>query len=1239
MPGALNAAMALGLLNMASVEKPRCLAIEIEVDTPNGPRTMRALLDSGAQANFISQLLIVEMGAQPIDEKSHVRTVGGQSIRVYGKHRFDTYATDVRGDRRLHTHEYIATDIIEYDAILGHPWLTDIDPSIDWGQGTWSYRDEGDTQVINVSLKDLISDPKDLTLGMLMLLPQGVGSKRDADVTLGAMREEGIELPEVYQNFSDVFEEPEAGVFDEETKTRHSIPVQEGETVPYGPIYPLSREELRVLREYIESSLEKGWIQASESPAGAPILFSPKKDGRLRLCVDYRGLNKVTKKNRYPLPLIPEILDRLSGATVYTKLDLRDAYHRIRIAEEDRWKTAFRTRYGHFEYLVMPFGLTNAPASFQAYINEALKGLLDDICVAYMDDILIYSTDPEEHERHVRLVLERLRKYKLYVKLSKCEFNTQQVDFLGYRVGTDGVSMDPSRVTAIEEWPTPKSFRDIQVFLGFANFYRGFIHKYSKVVAPITDLLQGMVAGKKSGPFMWTAEAEQAFRTLKDCFQTAPVLAHFDPERQSRVEVDASGGAIGGVLTQAYETQGGRTRWSPVAFYSRKMTSAEKNYHTGDGEMLAIVEAFKVWRHYLEAPAVSVLILTDHEALQSFMTTKVLNRRQTRWAEMLAAYDFLIQWRRGKDNPADGLSRRPDYMVEEDLPTENILNTLLSKRILDDPENRATRMRVNGDVVVGVLTRAMVQGNESTAESVYNITSQPTNAESTRDQVGEQESRVRYHGDVLADRLRELQSQDDWCMEAPWSNLPNGRVTTGAFKGVWHRDTAGIVRRDGVAYVPRDPATRQEIMRVNHDDPWQGGHFGQRRTFETLVRHYWWPQLRHDVNAYVQSCDICQRMKVPRHKPYGRLQSLPQPEGPWQDISMDFIVGLPPSRHGVNACDSILVVVDRYSKMVILTPCRSTIDAAGLGQVILEKVVARFGAPKSIVSDRGTVFTSAYWGTLCSYLATRRLFSTAFHPQTDGQTERMNQTLECYLRCYTNYQQSDWAELLASAEYAMNAQVNATTGESPFSQVLAYTPSLHVNLEREEEWKKGPQNQVAEDRARVIAESLDIARDARDTAERSMAKHYDKKRSEMHFDVGERVLLAAKNIRTLRASKKLADQFIGPFEVLERIGENAYRLKLPVKYGRLHSVFHVSLLQAYRGRPGRETPEPADIEGEEEWEVEQVLDMRRKRGRKGGREYYVRWKGFSEAHDSWEPEGNLRNARERITEYMERNKE
>jgi hypothetical protein len=1214
----------------------QALVLQVEISSPTGTRKVRTLLDSGAQMSFISHLLVAELQLPNEQAAVRVRTIGGQPLKVYGTHHADTVVTDELGTTKKTKHRYLAVEVVDYDLILGIDWLREVNPDIDWSTLTWHLRDAGEPQVSMVSFKQLMKEAKNATVGMLWIQPVVPGQETTVGVTLaGLMREP--ELPPQFRKFASVFGDPSEDPFETGTKTRHSIPLEEGKTAPYGPIYPLSAKELRVLREYLESAMAKGWIQPSESPAGAPILFVPKSDGSLRLCVDYRGLNRVTKKNRYPLPLIPEILDRLVGAKVYTKLDLRDAYHRIRIAEEDRWKTAFRTRYGHFEYLVMPFGLTNAPASFQAYINEALRGLLDEICVAFMDDILIFSPDKDAHETHVNLVLERLKEYGLYVKLSKCKFFTDEVDFLGFRVGTAGVSMDPSRISAIQEWPVPKSFREIQVFLGFANFYRGFIWRYSAVVAPITDLLKGMKAGKKTGPFTWTAEADAAFRELKDCFSRGPMLAHFDPDRQSRIEADASGGATGGVLTQAYESQGGRTVWRPVAFRSRKMSPAERNYTTGDGEMLAIVEAFKEWRHYLESPAKTTIVLTDHAALQSFMTDKVLNRRQMRWAELLAAYDFQVIWRRGKDNPADGLSRRPDHMEKDEPPPENALKELLRARMPLEEDAHEGRMRHGSDVIAGVLTRAEARRAEDSRRSAYDIVTLPTAEVEERANLSDPErAALRDRRESLAVRLRELQSLDEWCKQGPWKQAPKNHIVSGEFAGTWSIDDDGLVRRERRAYVPHDPATRREILWVNHDDPWQGGHFGEHRTAAVIMRHYWWPHVRRDILEYVKSCDVCQRMKVSRHKPYGKLESLPIPKGPWQDISMDFIVGLPPSLHNGIACDSILVIVDRYSKMVILTPCVNTIDAPGLGQIVLEKVVVKYGAPRSIVSDRGSLFTSTWFGTMCEYLATRRLFSTAFHPQTDGQTERMNQTLEVYLRCYVNYEQSDWAQLLASAEYAMNAAPNATTGKTPFSQVLMFEPDLHLNIEGVA--SEDARNESARARAEKLADSLLHASESQDVAERQMAKaaeHYDKKRKEMFFNVGDQVMLSSKNIRMLRASKKLADQNLGPFTILERIGKNAYRLDLPRKYGRLHHTFHVSLLHAYRKREGEAPPEPVDIDDQEEWEVERILDVRRKGNRA---DYYVRWKGFSEAHDSWEPEENMRHASNLIEEFTRNRK-
>lgn len=336
------------------------------------------------------------------------------------------------------------------------------------------------------------------------------------------------------------------------------------EAPPFGPLYNLSQVELEVLRAYISDNLAKGFIQPSTSSAGGPVLFAKKGDGSLRLCVDCRGLNLITRKNRYPLPLISEALDRFVGAKIYTKLDIRAAYNRIRVKAGDEWKTAFRSRYGHYEYRVMPFGVVNDPATFQGYINSVLREYLDILCIAYLVDILIYSVDPSKHTEAVRQVLKRLLKHSLFVKLEKCVFSVTEIYFLGFILTTEGVKMEPSRLSTISEWPEPTTHREIQVFLGFTNFYRRFIMGFSRIVGGLTGMLTGGTQGKFKGvPFVLTSEARTSFHNLQKAFTTAPLHRHFDPLLPIRMETDASGFAISAFLSQAHPETG---HWHLVAF-------------------------------------------------------------------------------------------------------------------------------------------------------------------------------------------------------------------------------------------------------------------------------------------------------------------------------------------------------------------------------------------------------------------------------------------------------------------------------------------------------------------------------------------------------------------------------------------------------------------------------------------------------------------------------------------------
>jgi Reverse transcriptase (RNA-dependent DNA polymerase)/RNase H-like domain found in reverse transcriptase len=370
-------------------------------------------------------------------------------------------------------------------------------------------------------------------------------SLRDIEKALEVKEETdpATKLPPEYHDLLDVFSRKEANKLPPHRSYDHRIQLELEKTPPYGPLYGMSRNQLEVLRDYLKTNLDKGFIRASSSPAASPVIFVKKPGGGLRFCVDYRGLNALTVKNRYPIPLIQETLDRLSRARVYTKLDIVAAFNRLRIAKGDEWMTAFRTRYGLFEYLVMPFGLANAPSSFQHYVNDVLRPFLDLFATAYIDDILIYSNSLSEHRKHVRQVLEALREAGLQLDIDKCEFHQTEVLYLGLVITTDGIRMDPKKIEAILAWQEPKNVKDVRAFIGFANFYRRFIDLFSTIVAPLISLT------KKDVPFRFDSACRLAFEKLKKAFTSAPVLRHFDPDLPCVVEADSSDYATGGVLS------------------------------------------------------------------------------------------------------------------------------------------------------------------------------------------------------------------------------------------------------------------------------------------------------------------------------------------------------------------------------------------------------------------------------------------------------------------------------------------------------------------------------------------------------------------------------------------------------------------------------------------------------------------------------------------------------------------
>ena len=1190
------------------------LNVPVTLTGRNRSAAISALLDSGASTIFINSAFVKKNNVtlMQLDEPILLRNADG-SQNAIGLITHEARLSMTIGD---HREEIIASvaNTGEDDLILGIDWLRRHNPEIDWKKGliqfsrcpSWcqggseqrkapqlrrghrakaaAAKTELEPLVETIKLKEELSiaeeeaeeeppnEPATTDAdSYLIATSNAVAYKIAASYTHSqaiaeqhAIKEGSRSLeeliPKEFLEYAHVFSKAASERMPTSKPYDHPIDLEEGQTPPYSKVYPMAPAEKLVMDAWIDEQLAKGYIRVSKSPAAAPVFFVKKKDGTLRLVVDYRKLNAITIKNRYPLPLTQELIDQLIEASVFSKLDLRWGYNNVRIRDGDQWKAAFRTSRGLFEPVVMNFGLTNAPATFQHMMNDIFRDLQGIFVIIYLDDILIFSKDRRSHVKHVQEVLRRLKANDLFCKPEKCEFFKSSVEYLGMIISKGTVAMDPAKVKAVSSWPRPERLKDVQAFIGFANFYRRFINGFSQLASPLTRLM------RKDTPWTWGTEEETAFTELKQAFTSAPILIMPDLTKAFILECDASDYATGAVLSQ--KTSDGQTH--PVAFYSKSLNNAERNYEIYDKELLAVIRALDEWRHYLEGGEYPIEILSDHKNLLYFATARTLTRRQARWSLFLSRFNFRIVYRPGRlGGKPDALSRRSDLKPEG---IDNAERTLLDPSLFQLKAMRRGMTRIEGD-------------------------------------------------QELLKQIRRSKAYDEELVEA--IECLKGRAPRSLQKGLeeWNTED-GLVLYRGKVYVPKDSELRRQIVSLHHDSL-PTGHPGRWKTYELVSRNYWWPGMSVFVEKYVTGCETCTRTKNRNHQPSGPLQPNAVPRSPWEIISCDLITQLPKS----SGYDAIFVVVDRLTKQAHFLPTTSDVDSPGIAELFLNGIWKLHGTPKEVISDRGTQFTAKFLRQVFRRLGIKSALTTAYHPQADGQTERVNQELEQYLRAFINHRQSNWASLLPMAEFAHNTRAHASTKCSPFKLIYGYEPHFAV--------LPSPVATVpaADQRIEELEEFRKEASAMLEVSADRMKQAYDAYVKETRpFKVGDLVWLEATNISITR-TRKLADRRLGPFKVLECRSDLNYRLELPHTM-RIHDVFHKDLLTPYapdeiEGRT-QPPPPPVVVDGDNEYEVDLIMDAKQIRGRL---HYLVHWKGYSSAHDSWEPSEHIQNATEALEDF------
>ena len=938
--------------------------------------------------------------------------------------------------------------------------------------------------------------------------------------------------------------------------------------------YDLSRDQVKVVKKYVDDMLDKSFIRSSSFEYAASILVVKKFEDDLRVCVDYRALNVLTIKNRNALSLIRETLIRLCSAKMYSKFDIITAFNEVRIKKENEKKTTFLTRYELFEYVIMSFELCNASEIFQAFINVTLREYLDDFCSEYVDDVIVYSDIRDDHVNHVFKILVKLKKAKLYLNIDKFEFFVTSIKYLELIITTDEVKMNLKKMNVIVNWKSSKCVKNVQIFLDFANFYRKFILEYFRIITSLSRLTK---SEKKDFAFSWSSDDFEkiAFRDLKLTFTIASILQHFNSDSETWIKIDVFDFVVATMLNQIKSND----KLYSVVYMFKKMSSTKCNYEIYDKELLIIIKTFEKWRSKCAKTSMKNLIkiLTNHKNLKHFMTSKQLNRRQVRWAKFLIEFNFKITYRsKVQDIKSNNLIRRSQNLFEKQHDEHQQFNhRILLKSHYFEEEVRnaislASLLMNESQKKITILATMLYElseeklfaneksDEESFAKDVLEKRSkiEKSKEKSTVDSFMSQFDiieliKTTYSNDIILQRIMKSKRNELRRISIKIIiieirlKLDDCEIKDDLF---WMKDKLYVFQDDDVFVV---------ILKQIHELSFEK-HASKVIIYDRVFTHYFWSRMTDTIARYVKSYHQCRKIKTYRKNKQKLLKSLSISNRYFQNISINFITLLSICKRHDKNYEHIMIIVDKLFKKKKYISLDS-LKVSVVVQTFIEWMWREESYSNFIISNRDIQFVFYFWQRLCERIDTHFKLFIVWHSETNDQTENVNADFKQYLRVYVNFNQDDWYDHLSIAKFESNSNKSASSELKSFLVIKDYISKSDLELSTSIT-DESVQRREMKNANKFIVKQKKLKEYLRNELKWSQIKQ--KKYVNVHrtfaskFRMNDMIMLNARYLKIMRLNKNLDYKNLESFKVVRMINNCAYELELSQIIKKCFSIFH-----------------------------------------------------------------------------------